>query len=88
VRPARAPLAGQARSLAGWRGAGPQALAVRARMAGAEGASADRGGDHKGFEVNLSGAGLASMVADSATFSTVLDVSATVLECYYGTSQP
>ena len=41
-----------------------------------------------GFEVNLSGAGLVNMVAGSATVSTALDVSATVLECYYGTSQP
>jgi len=40
------------------------------------------------FEVNLSGAGLVNMVAGSATVSTALDVSATVLECYYGTSQP
>lgn len=41
-----------------------------------------------GFEVNLSGAGLVNMVAGSATVSTALDVSATVLECYYGTNQP
>jgi len=41
-----------------------------------------------GFEVNLSGAGLLNMVSGSATVSTALDVSATVLECYYGTSQP
>ena len=40
------------------------------------------------FEVNLSGAGLLNMVAGSATVSTALDVSATVLECYYGTNQP
>ena len=37
-----------------------------------------------GFEVNLSGAGLLNMVS----VSTALDVSAIVLECYYGTSQP
>ena len=41
-----------------------------------------------GFEVNLSGAGLFNMVAGSATVSTALDVSGSVLECYYGTSQP
>jgi hypothetical protein len=41
-----------------------------------------------GFEVNLSGAGLVNMVDGSATVSTALDVSPTVLECYYGTSQP
>jgi Peptidase A4 family len=41
-----------------------------------------------GFEANLSGAGLVNMVAGSATVSTALDVSATVLECYYGTHQP
>jgi hypothetical protein len=41
-----------------------------------------------GFEANLSGAGLVNMVAGSTTFSTALDVSPTVLECYYGTSQP
>jgi hypothetical protein len=41
-----------------------------------------------GFEVNLSGAGLVNMVAGGTTFSTALEVSATVLECYYGTKQP
>jgi len=41
-----------------------------------------------GFEVNLSGTGLLNMVSGSTTVSTALDVSATVLECYYGTSQP
>ena len=41
-----------------------------------------------GFEANLSGAGLFNMVAGSATVSTALDVSGSVLECYYGTSQP
>jgi hypothetical protein len=41
-----------------------------------------------GFEVNLSGAGFFNMLDGSATVSTALDVSATVLECYYGTSQP
>jgi hypothetical protein len=41
-----------------------------------------------GFEVNLSGAGLLNMTSGSATVSTALDVSPTVLECYYGTSQP
>jgi hypothetical protein len=41
-----------------------------------------------GFEANLSGAGLLNMVSGSATVSTALDVSATVLECYYGTAQP
>jgi Peptidase A4 family len=41
-----------------------------------------------GFDLNLSGAGLFNMVAGSATVSTALDVTATVLECYYGTSQP
>lgn len=41
-----------------------------------------------GFEVDLSGAGLVNMVAGSATLSTALDVSTTVLECYYGTHQP
>ena len=41
-----------------------------------------------GFEVNLSGAGPVNMVAGGTTFSTALEVSATVLECYYGTKQP
>jgi hypothetical protein len=41
-----------------------------------------------GFEANLSGAGLLNMVAGSATVSTALDVTATVLECYFGTQQP
>jgi hypothetical protein len=41
-----------------------------------------------GFEVNLSGAGPVNMVAGGTTFSTGLEVSATVLECYYGTKQP
>jgi hypothetical protein len=41
-----------------------------------------------GFEVNLSSAGPVNMVAGSATVSTALEVSATVLECYYGTNQP
>jgi len=41
-----------------------------------------------GFEVDLSGAGLLDMVDGSATVSTALEVSATVLECFYGTSQP
>jgi len=41
-----------------------------------------------GFEVNLSGAGLVDMTAGAATVSTALEVSATVLECYYGTKQP
>ena len=41
-----------------------------------------------GFEVDLSGAGLQNMLVGSATESTALDVSATVLECYYGTSRP
>lgn len=41
-----------------------------------------------GFEVNLSGAGPVNMVAGGTTFSTALEVGATVLECYYGTKQP
>lgn len=41
-----------------------------------------------GFEVNLSGAGLVNMTVGLATVSTALDVSTTVLECYYGTSRP
>jgi hypothetical protein len=41
-----------------------------------------------GFEVNLSGAGFFNMLDGPATVSTALGVSATVLECYYGTSQP
>jgi hypothetical protein len=41
-----------------------------------------------GFEVNLSSAGPVNMVDGSATVSTALEVSATVLECYYGTNQP
>ena len=41
-----------------------------------------------GFEVNLSGAGLVNMTAGAATVSTALEVSTTVLECYYGTKQP
>jgi hypothetical protein len=41
-----------------------------------------------GFELNLSGAGPVNMVAGGTTFSTALEVSATVLECYYGTKQP
>jgi Peptidase A4 family len=41
-----------------------------------------------GFEVNLSGAGLFNMVAGSTTVSTAFDVTASVLECYYGTRQP
>jgi Peptidase A4 family len=41
-----------------------------------------------GFEANLSGAGLVNMTSGAATVSTALDVSPSVLECYYGTSQP
>ena len=41
-----------------------------------------------GFEANLSGAGLINMTDGSATVSTAVDVSPTVLECYYGTNQP
>ena len=41
-----------------------------------------------GFEVNLSSAGPVNMVDGSATVSTALEVSATVLECHYGTNQP
>jgi Peptidase A4 family len=41
-----------------------------------------------GFEANLSGAGLINMTDGSATVSTALEVSSTVLECYYGTQQP
>jgi hypothetical protein len=41
-----------------------------------------------GRKVNLSGAGPVNMVAGGTTFSTELEVSATVLECYYGTKQP
>ena len=40
------------------------------------------------FEVNLSAAGLFNMTDGSATVSTALQVSDTVLECYYGTKQP
>ncbi|MGO9161027.1 MAG: hypothetical protein ACLP7J_09995 [Streptosporangiaceae bacterium] len=40
------------------------------------------------LQPDLSGTGLVNMVAGSATVSTALDVSATVLECYYGTNQP
>jgi Peptidase A4 family len=41
-----------------------------------------------GFEANLSGAGLINMTDGSATVSTAVEVSPTVLECYYGTKQP
>jgi Peptidase A4 family len=41
-----------------------------------------------GFESNLTGAGLINMTDGSATVSTAIDVSPTVLECYYGTKQP
>jgi hypothetical protein len=40
------------------------------------------------FEVNLNAAGLLNMVAGSATVSTALEVTDSVLECYYGTKQP
>jgi peptidase A4-like protein len=41
-----------------------------------------------GFEANLSGAGLINMTDGSSIVSTAVEVSPTVLECYYGTSQP
>jgi hypothetical protein len=40
------------------------------------------------FEANLSSAGLFNMTDGSATVSTAIEVSSTVLECYYGTKQP
>jgi hypothetical protein len=40
------------------------------------------------FEVNLASAGLVNMTDGSATVSTALGVSNSVLECYYGTTQP
>jgi hypothetical protein len=48
----------------------------------------DCGAGGSGFEDNLSGAGLINMTDGSATVSTALEVSDTVLECYYGTTQP